>query len=243
MTHTRFKYGACGNMIHKIKQGQQPDRPPPVGTEPLWAPSVSCGKAGDPTACLADGARSHPSGSAELVGRLSELAREWCAGLQGEPISATVMSAQQEDLFRMAGDGGPVQGFDASLELELHAPDADTHFQGWSREVGSRLDSLVQPELSVAQVGAKKVFRTGEPTSIRYQYCMKRRDDFTAEAYLRYYAEEHSRFGLSMEGIQGIYPDPSGSRRYGACHPAFGLFVSTLQQCFRPASGLGGCVA
>ena len=160
--------------------------------------------------------RARPGRSAELVGRLSELAREWCAGLQGEPISATVMSAQQEDLFRMAGDGGPVQGFDASLELELHAPDADTHFQGWSREVGSRLDSLVQPELSVAQVGAKKVFRTGEPTSIRYQYCMKRRDDFTAEAYLRYYAEEHSRFGLSMEGIQGytqIHLDPDATAR------------------------------
>ena len=147
--------------------------------------------------------RAHEGRTAELLGRLPELAREWCEGLEGRNASATVMSAHDEDLFRMAGNGGPVQGFEASLELELDTPDAETPFDAVTRELGSRLESIVRPESCAAQVGIKKVFRAGQPTSIRYQYCMKRRDDFTPEAYLRYYAEQHSRFGLEMEGVEG----------------------------------------
>ena len=69
---------------------------------------------------------------------------------------------------------------------------------------------------SFSQVGTKKVFRVGEPTEIRYQYCMKRRDDFSPEAYLRYYGEEHSRFGIMTEGVQGyaqIHLDPEATTR------------------------------
>ncbi|MEE3328143.1 MAG: EthD domain-containing protein [Myxococcota bacterium] len=158
--------------------------------------------------------RARPGRAAELLGLLPEWAREWCGRLHGQSFEATVMSAHEEDLFRRAGDGSAAPGFDASLEIELEDSDAGASFEALSDEAGSRFEAFVQPELSVAQVGVRKAFRPCEPTAIRYQYCMKRRDDFTPDAYLRYYGEEHSKFGLMMEGVQGysqIHLDPEAT--------------------------------
>jgi len=152
----------------------------------------------------------------EFSTQLVELAREWCQRLEGESISAIVMAAHENDPFRMAGDASPARAFDASIEVELEASDAHGQFEDLVRGFGSRFEAWIDPALSVAQVGSKKVFRSCAPTPVRYQYCMKKRDDLTTEAYLRHYAEVHSKFGLMMEGIQGytqIHLEPEASAR------------------------------
>ena len=151
-----------------------------------------------------------------LSSQLVELAREWCQRLEGESISVTVMVAREEDPFCMAGDASPARAFDASIEVELEAAEAQGQFEDLSRGFGSRFGAWVEPSLSVAQVGLKKIFKPCDPTPVRYQYCMKRRDDLSAEAYLRHYAEVHSQFGLMMEGIQGytqVHLEPQATAR------------------------------
>ena len=152
----------------------------------------------------------------ELSTRLVELATEWCQRLEGELISATVMVAHEDDPFRMAGNATAARAFDASIEVELEAEDAHNQFEDLGRGFRSRFGAWIDPALSVAQVGSKQIFRSCEPTPVRYQYCMKRRDDLTTEAYLRHYAEVHSKFGLMMEGIEGytqIHLEPEATAR------------------------------
>ena len=160
--------------------------------------------------------RAREGGASGLLGLLPELARDWCGRLQAESVSTTVMSAHEDDLFCLTGDGQETRGFDASVEIEVEGPDPSDQFEVLAREARSRLGDWLEPELCVAQVGVKKVFRDCAPTPLRYQYCMMRRDDFTPEAYLRYYGEEHSKFGLKMEGIEGyaqIHLDPEATAR------------------------------
>lgn len=175
--------------------------------------------------------RARNGSASELVGLLPELARDWCGRLEGESVSATVMSAHEDDLFCRTGDGRETHAFDASIEIELEGPDPRGQFEVLSREARPRLGALLEPELSVAQVGVKKIFKPCEPMAIRYQYCMVRRGDFTPDAYLRYYEEEHSKFGLKMEGVQGytqIHLDPEATARASE--------LSGL--CFRPFSSV-----
>jgi hypothetical protein len=56
---------------------------------------------------------------------------------------------------------------------------------------------------SVAVVGADHWFVPCAPTPVRYQYLMRRRNDFTHQRYLDRYGEVHSQFGIDTPGIEG----------------------------------------
>jgi len=163
-----------------------------------------------------------------LAARLQALARSGCDSVCGDGVRATVMLARAEDPMRMSGDLQPTKAFDASLELILEAPDAGAQLVDLVRDLSGDFGDLVHPDLSAIQIGHDRVFVACDAAPIRYQYCMRRRHDFSHETYLAYYAESHSRFGIETNGIEGycqfhIDLDASAS----ACHAA-GFGVSAV---------------
>lgn len=162
----------------------------------------------------------------ELGAVLAELAREWCSQLGGDSMSGAVWLACEEDPLRMTGDGQPVRAFDASIGLEMNAGDAGAQFEGLVEGLASRLDAWIHADLSSVQVGSNKVFRESAPTPVRYQYCMRRRFDLTAEEYFKHYEEVHSQIGLKTQGICGytqLHLDAESTRR-GCERAGFGLW-------------------
>jgi hypothetical protein len=160
-----------------------------------------------------------------LQERLREIAREWHAALHGTGTRATVMIALDDDPMRGDGEHRPTRAFDASIELLADTPDAFKRFESITKGLGDRLEGLVQPDLSALQIGLHKVFIPCDPTPVRYQYCMRRRHDFTNADYLKRYEEIHSQFGFKTPGIEGysqFHIDQTASQ--GACADAgFGV--------------------
>jgi hypothetical protein len=157
--------------------------------------------------------------------RLHELAREWHAAMPGTATRATLMIAREEDPMRGDGEHGPTRAFDASIEVLADAPDAFERFESIAQGLDERLENLVQPDLSALQIGLHKVFIPCDPTPVRFQYCMRRRHDFTNADYLKRYEEIHSQFGFKTPGIEGysqFHIDQAVSRK--ACAEAgFGI--------------------
>jgi hypothetical protein len=151
----------------------------------------------------------HSKQQEALEARLRELAREWYAALSGDFKRATLMIAFEDDPMRGDGEHRPARAFDASLELladtsdTSDTPDAFERFASLTRGLDELLDGLIQPDLCALQIGLHKVFIPNDPTPVRYQYCMRRRHDFTNADYLKRYEEIHSQFGLKTPGIEG----------------------------------------
>jgi hypothetical protein len=148
--------------------------------------------------------------------RLRDLAREWHAALPDKSTRATVMIALEDDPMRGDGEHHPTRAFDASIEVLSDAPNAFEEFESISKGLAERLKGLVQPDLSALQIGLHKVFIACAPSPVRYQYCMRRRHDFTNADYLKRYEEIHSQFGLKTPGIEGysqFHIDQAASQR------------------------------
>ena len=146
--------------------------------------------------------------------------------LRGAAVRGTVLLAHEQDPMRSTGLQEPARAFDASAEFLLDAEDADDQFVGFlQRNFGTALEDLVHPDLCAAQLGQDHVFVGCDPTPVRYQYCMRRRHDFSDAEYLHRYASLHSRFGIETRGIEGytqFHIDPDGTGR--ACEAAgFGV--------------------
>ncbi len=80
------------------------------------------------------------------------------------------------------------------------------------------LEPLVDPTRSMAIIGVVHVFVGPTPTSVRYQYLMHRRSDFTHERYLERYRTVHHEFGLRTPNISGyvqLHVDQEASRELG----------------------------
>jgi len=156
-----------------------------------------------------------------LLQHLPALAEEWLAGASTAPGRTTVLAALVDDPMRATGLQQPTRAFDATLEWKRSSDDAQAGFCGAVRGLADSLDDLVQADLCAAQLGTDKVFIDSEPMPIRYQYCMRRRHDFTAAQYLERYESIHSRFGIETRGIEGyaqLHIDPDVSLR--ACSEA-----------------------
>jgi hypothetical protein len=150
-----------------------------------------------------------------LAERLREVARDLTAHLRLEVAS----------LRRVEGDPfGPRTRWRAALELRGDEADLIGCVSGLAARLGAALDAAA----STALVGEEHVLLGAARAPVRYQYVMRRRADFSHEAYLRRYLEGHARFGLRTPGILG----------YVQVHRAPGLSERAAR-----AAGLGGHAA
>ncbi len=91
----------------------------------------------------------------------------------------------------------------------------------------SHLEDVAHCELSTLLIGEDHVFAASERAPLRYQYLMRRRDDFSHDAYLERYREIHSQFGLRIPGILGyvqFHVDLPASQRL-ARRAGFGVWA------------------
>ncbi len=135
-----------------------------------------------------------------LSAQLPELTRSLRESL-GSQAHSFALVAREDDPMRTTGTGSPARAFDATIELRVELRDSDL-----ARAVhglAGPLDPLIHTDLSAVLVGTNKAFLPCAPTPIRFQYCMRRRADFTPSAYLLRYADVHSAFGLRTRGIAG----------------------------------------
>ncbi len=186
---------------------------------------VSVGRGGGGVRKLLAHFRARSGRASELAAALPELCWTVCAGLRAGEVRSTALVALADDPMRLSGDGRPTRAFDGSIELRLDAPDADAQLTSAVEGLGRRLEPWVHADLCAVQIGANRVFIDCEPAPVRYQYCMRRRHDFSPAAYLKRYEEVHSRFGFETRGIEGytqFHIDPEATQR--ACLAAgFGV--------------------
>jgi hypothetical protein len=65
------------------------------------------------------------------------------------------------------------------------------------------VESHIDPSSSVALAGVDFNFVECPPAPIRYQYLMRRRQDYSHADYLERYGDIHSQFGIATPGIEG----------------------------------------
>jgi hypothetical protein len=126
--------------------------------------------------------------AARLLGRL------------GSSTRATVMSAYRIDPFRLAAK---IPGYDVTIELC-----ADTEPAAFCETLAGLAGDLqgsgcADLSASAIVVGHDYVFMPSALQPVRFQYLMRRRADFTHEAYAKRYREIHSTFGMRTKGIEG----------------------------------------
>lgn len=132
---------------------------------------------------------------AALEDEARRAAEEWGA-------RTALYAAREQDPLRRSGLGEALpRAFDATLELDPgeRAVDLAAALAG----VAARLDAHLHRDLSSAQVGRDRVFVPCEPAPVRYQYCMRRRPEWSHADYLVRYAEGHSPIGVRTEGKRG----------------------------------------
>jgi hypothetical protein len=134
-----------------------------------------------------------------LAGRIESLARQLLDSLPGGDKNATGMVSRENDFLRSSP--GPVRAYDATIEIETDA--VGKALVEAVAGLGEHLADAVHGDLSALLVGRNLVFVECEPQPIRYQYLMRRRADFSHEAYLKRYEEIHSRFGVKQGGVRG----------------------------------------
>lgn len=139
----------------------------------------------------------------DLAQRLPGLAKTCCERLRGDDLQAVVLIAHAEDPMRMTGAMQPSRAFDASIEIKMAARDGSAQFENIVLGLGSRFENEIHNDLSALQIGTHKSIVDCDPTPVRFQYCMRRRHDFSHADYLRRYLEIHAEFGIKTQGILG----------------------------------------
>jgi len=178
-----------------------------------------------------------------LAGRIEALARQLLDALPGTDKNATGMVSHDNDLLRSSP--GPVRAYDATIEVETDA--GGKAFVEAVAGLGERVADVVHGDLSALLVGRNLVFVECEPQPIRYQYLMRRRADFSHEAYLKRYEEIHSQFGVKQGGVRGyvqfhvdldLSRDAAQSAGFGICaiDSVSELHIASLEEF---AQGLG----
>lgn len=143
-----------------------------------------------------------PGAEAELATRLVELADE----LAARGLEVASLWRVDRDPF---GAKSPWRG-----TLELRGSEAELLAR--AAGLAGRFGALVDAAASTALIGSEHVPLESPPAPLRYQYLMRRRADFSHEAYLAYYRDVHAQFGLRTPGSLGyvqLHADPAASRR------------------------------
>jgi hypothetical protein len=134
-----------------------------------------------------------------LAGRIEALARQLLDSLPGTDKIATGMVSRDNDFLRSSP--GPVRAYDATIELATDV--GGRAFVEATAGLGERVTDVAHADLSALLVGQDLVFVDCEPQPIRVQYLMRRRADFSHEAYLKRYEEVHSQLGVQQGGVRG----------------------------------------
>lgn len=146
-----------------------------------------------------------PGAEPELAARLREVASE----LAGREGGAASLERVPRDPF------GAKTPWRCTLELR----GGEDALLARAAGLAARLGPLVDAAASTALLGHEHVFVASQRSPVRYQYLMRRRADFSHEAYLVRYREVHAQFGLRTPGILGyvqLHVDPAASRRAAA---------------------------
>ncbi len=133
-----------------------------------------------------------------LAGRIEALTTQLLDSLPGTGKNASGMVSRDSDFLRSSP--GPVRAYDATIELETDA--GGKVLVEAVAGLGERVSDPVHGDLSALLVGQDLVFVGCEPQPIRFQYLMRRRADFSHEAYLKRYEEIHSQFGVKQGGVR-----------------------------------------
>ena len=179
-----------------------------------------------------------------LAGRIEALARQLLDSLPGADKNATGMVSRDNDFLRSSP--GPVRAYDATIELETDA--GGEALVEAVAGLGERVADAVHGDLSALLVGRNLVFVECEPQPIRFQYLMRRRADFSHEAYLKRYEELHSQFGVQQGGVRGyvqfhvdlgLSHEAARSAGFGICaiDNVSELHIASLEE-FAQAAGL-----
>lgn len=152
---------------------------------------------------------ARPAAEAALAKALAEAAGALAARAPRGVASVCSMQRVEPDPF------GPENAYRGALEVRAREGAGADALVAAVQDLAERLGGALDAARSTALVGEERVFVAGPPTPVRYQYLMRRRPDWTPEAYLRYYREVHSGFGFRTPGIRGyvqVYVDPEASR-------------------------------
>ena len=144
-----------------------------------------------------------------VLERLRASAQAALERLSSPRAGVTVMSSLPIDPFRALSRA---PGYEVTVELR--SVSAQGSFSETIHWLLSELRDRVDPLECAAVVGRDYVFKDCPPQPIRFQYLMRRRADFTHEAYSKRYAEVHSVFGLRTRGNEGyiqFHADPQAS--------------------------------
>ena len=155
--------------------------------------------------------RASGAGKKHVVECARSAAPDLLNGLGPHSSSMTLMSSLTVDPFRLMNK---IPGYQVTVELCTGAgPDA---LNATVRSLVGKLPESVDPgEHCAVVVGRDYTFKACSPQPVRFQYLMRRRKDFTHEAYSRRYAEVHSKFGLETDGNEGyvqFHAEPEASR-------------------------------
>ncbi len=117
----------------------------------------------------------------------------------GADLSPALTAAATEGVTFLARDPACFMGDRSPQTAAVEASDPEQLV-----EVAAALQSLLDPDQSMAIVGADHVFiEPPAPSPVRYQYLMHRRADFTHEQYLERYRTVHYEFGMRTPHISG----------------------------------------
>jgi hypothetical protein len=119
-------------------------------------------------------------------------------------------------MWRVPGDPfGPTTPWAGALEVQGAEGARAAVLAAYADGLAERFGDAVHADLCTALLGRDLVFVASQRAPVRYQYLMRRREGFSHEAYLRRYAEQHSRFGFETPGIRGyvqLHVDPDATR-------------------------------
>lgn len=129
------------------------------------------------------------------------------AGARGVAVNA--MLRVEQDPF------GSATPYRASFEIIGADADVAT-LAALVTGLGKRLEDVADLSASTLLLGEDVVFVASERAPVRYQYLMRRNDQFDHASYLKRYRKEHSGFGVRTPGKLGyaqFHVDPEASRQ------------------------------
>lgn len=135
-----------------------------------------------------------------LVGESERIAARLLERLESPNKSATVMSSLSMDPFRSVAK---IRGYEVTIELRANAEPASFFkaLEGFAAYLHA--NAHAEPSASAVVIGRDHVFTPSAPQPVRFQYLMRRRSDYTHEAYTKRYADVHSDFGIRTRGVEG----------------------------------------
>jgi len=160
-------------------------------------------------------------------GRLEELGAEIAS-------RAPAFVASVATMWRVPGDPfGSAAPWAGALEVQGAEGARAAVLAAYAEGLDARFGDAVHADLCTALLGRELVFIASQRAPVRYQYLMRRRDGFSHDAYLRRYAELHSRFGFETPGIRGyvqLHVDPEATRAVAKAAGFGGFGVDSVSE-------------